>query len=192
MSSTMKRFQWFSSTAAGLAALGMILPTGVLAAEGPPAAAPTAARQQQQALDVSLADGGILSGQVVDAQGTPIAGTQVKLRSMRGETATGYTDAHGQFQLRGLPGGLYEVNAAQRSATCRLWAANSGPPSAVRQVMLVAGQDVTRGQPYIKGPQGGQYFGGTGAVVGGVIILGALGGVVAGGIITGLQEPSGS
>ncbi len=64
--------------------------------------------------------------------------------------------------------------------------------------MLVAGQPVTRGQwPTQQSPplgsgyrQGGRFFGGTGAFWGGVIILGSLGGIVAGGIITGEQGSS--
>jgi hypothetical protein len=139
-----------------------------------------------QALDISLEDGGVLNGQVVDAAGVPLAQTVVNLRSINGRVATGHTDSSGRFQIRGLGGGLYEVTAAQRSGTFRLWAAGASPPGAVKQVLLVAGQQVTRGQ-YL---QGGQWFGGTGALLGGTIILGSLGGVVAGGIITGLQGPS--
>jgi hypothetical protein len=65
---------------------------------------------------------------------------------------------------------------------------DASPPGAVKQVLLVAGQPVTRGQYRGRG----QWFGGTGALVGGVIILGSLGGIVAGGIITGLQNPPSS
>jgi hypothetical protein len=187
------RSQWFRSTAVGIAALGLVLPASVFAddavpATGPvPAGTPTAAKQTPQVLDVSLADGGALAGQVVDAQGLPLPETEVKVRSITGQAASsGFTDENGRFQIRGLAGGLYEVTAAQGSGAFRLWTAAASPPGAVKQVLLVAGQQVTRGQ-YLSG---GQWFGGTGSLVGGTIILGSLGGIVAGAIITGLQQPS--
>jgi Carboxypeptidase regulatory-like domain len=191
----MKRFHWYQSAAAGVAALGLMLPAGVTfaadttwsGARAPAAAVP--ARQAPVVVDVSLANGGVLTGQVVDAQGQPLAGTPVAVRSAQGMVTWGTTDRGGRFQLAGLGGGLYEVSAAQRSGAFRLWANNSSPPSAVKQVMLVAGEPVARGQhPTDFGNrQGGNYFGGLGAFWGGVIILGSLGGIVAGGIITGEQ-----
>ncbi len=129
---SMKRFQRFQFAAAGLAALGLVLPSGrhvggrrlghrpadrdstrpagkrgaVPAGAMPPGQAPTV-------LDVSLGDGGMLSGQVVDAQGRPMAQTPVVVRGASGQVAVAGTDGGGRFQFRGLPGGLYEVTAAE-------------------------------------------------------------------------------
>ena len=66
--------------------------------------------------------------------------------AVTGQAATANTDSDGRFQIRGLSGGLYEVTAAQRSGAFRLWAGDASPPGAVKQVLLVAGQQVTRGQ----------------------------------------------
>jgi hypothetical protein len=182
------RFQWLSSAAAGIAALGMILPPAVLAADSTPPSTPVTAAPAPQVLDVSLAEGGVLTGQVVDGQGLPLPGTVVGLRTGKGDVATSSTDTEGRFQVRGLAGGLYEVTAAEHSQAFRLWTGNASPPGAIKQVMLVADGSITRGQYRGRG----QWFGGTGALLGGTIILGSLGGIVAGGIITGLQNPPAS
>src|SRR5277367_6192962 len=127
----------FRSTAISIAALGLILPSGVFAADALPASTPAAARQAPQVSDVSLADGGVLAGQVVDAQGLPLPSTVVTVRSVMGQVANGYTAADGRFQIRGLSGGLYQVTAAQGSGAFRLWTASASPPGAVKQVLLV-------------------------------------------------------
>jgi hypothetical protein len=190
MSLLVKRFRFFSSAVAGIAALGLILPSSVLAADAVQPGRPAPATQGAQVSDVSLGEGGVLFGQLVDAQGLPLPQTLVKVRSVTGQVASGYTERDGRFQIHGLSGGLYEATAAQGTSAFRLWTAAASPPGAVKQVLLVAGQQITRGQLVVRGPQGGQYFGGTGALLGGVIILGSLGGIVAGAIITGLQSPS--
>jgi hypothetical protein len=188
MSLFVHRFRWLQSAAAGIAALGFILPPAAFAADAMPASVPPTAAPATQVLDVSLGEGGVLAGQVVDGQGLPMPATVVRLRTGKGEVASSYTDSEGRFQVRGLGGGLYEVTAGDQSGAFRLWTGDASPPGAVKQVMLVAGGPVTRGQYLGRG----QWFGGTGALLGGTIILGSLGGVVAGGIITGLQSPSGS
>jgi carboxypeptidase family protein len=195
-------FHWIQSAAAGIAAAGLLLPSGVtFAADAvwtPARGNNTPAQAAPSVLDVSLANGGILTGQVVDGQGRPLAATAVTLRGAGGQTATAATDRDGRFEFQRLGGGLYEVTAAERCGNFRLWAPGSSPPGAVHQVMLVAGEPVTRGQ-WSGGPgptsmpgyrNGGRYFGGTGAFWGGLIILGSLGGIVAGGIITGEQGSS--
>ena len=63
-------------------------------------------------LDVELAPGGVLSGQVVDAGGTPLA--QVPVSVWRDTTELGRTvsDKEGRFAISGLNGGLHRVVAA--------------------------------------------------------------------------------
>jgi hypothetical protein len=183
-----QRFQWLPSTAAAIAALGLILPSATFAADALPADASVAVTPAPQVQDVSLGEGGVLAGQVVDGQGLPMPATVVTLRTAKGDVASSYTDREGRFQVRGLGGGLYELTVADRSSAFRLWTSETSPPAAVKQVMLVGGGPITRGQYLGRG----QYFGGTGSLLGGTIILGSLGGIVAGGIITGLQSPPGS
>ena len=63
--------------------------------------------------DVALTSGGVFSGQVVDVQGRPQAGSTVAVSQTQQVVATATTDANGQFSIRGLQGGMYQVVAGQ-------------------------------------------------------------------------------
>ncbi|HTU25160.1 MAG TPA: carboxypeptidase-like regulatory domain-containing protein [Pirellulales bacterium] len=197
----MKSLRWLQSVAVGIASFGLIMPRAAFAVEATlsaaasptPAAAPTptatptatSVAGQSQVLDVGLAAGGMLRGQVVDPQGLPMRGVEVSLNAAKGHVATCSTDQEGRFEIHNLGGGLYEVAAAGKSGAFRLWTDGTSPPQAVKQVLLVAGQPVTRGQWV---GRGGWLGGGGGAYLGGAIILGSLGGIIAGGIISGEQS----
>jgi len=96
-------------------------------------------------MDVALGDGGTLLGQVVDPQSTPQAQVPVILRQGEQELAVGKTDANGYFSFSGLRGGVYQVQAADGTGMCRLWAPRTAPPAAQKGVLIVAGKDVVRG-----------------------------------------------
>jgi hypothetical protein len=189
----MKRVLWYQRALAGLATFGLVLPSGVgVAADATrlPAATPQS-DAAPKILDVSLGEGGVLAGQLVDGQGLPLPGASVSVRSSGGQTFAAMTDREGRFQFANLQGGLYEVSAAGRGGNFRLWSAGASPPGAVKQVMLVSGETIARGQFISPGyRQGGGRWGGQGAFLGGVIVLGSLGGVIAGGIIAGEQGSS--
>ncbi|HTU26047.1 MAG TPA: carboxypeptidase-like regulatory domain-containing protein, partial [Pirellulales bacterium] len=152
----MKRFQFLQYAAAALASLGFVLPSGVFAAEAPTPSAPAATAAATDAapliLDVSLGDGGMLRGQVVNGEGTPLAQTLVVIRSGANDSASTLTDRQGYFVVQGLHGGLYEVSSAGGSGMFRVWTAAASPPSANRSVLIVAGGDVNRGQCCCQGP----------------------------------------
>ncbi len=133
----MKRIQVIVGTlvAAALVGLGW---TSVQAA--------TPQQEKINVIDVALADGGVLMGQVVDTQGVAKANVPVKLTAGEKELAVGKTDANGYFAFRGLRGGMYQLTAAEGTGMYRLWAPRTAPPSAQRGALVVAGQDLARGQ----------------------------------------------
>ncbi len=96
--------------------------------------------------DVALNDGGVLLGQVVDVQGAGQASKKVSLRLSEREVAEAKTDANGYFAFRGIRGGVYELMAADGVGAYRLWAPGTAPPKAQPGAMVVAGQDLVRGQ----------------------------------------------
>ena len=128
--------------AAALSCLGMLLsPTAMTAA---PLVAPS---------DVALGNGGVLVGQVVDAQGAAVAMATVTLADHKQEIAQVRADQEGKFSVSGLRGGVYRISFRGQDAMYRLWAPNTAPPVAQQGVILVVGDDVIRGQHgYSAGP----------------------------------------
>jgi len=120
-----------------LAALGS--PTAALAV-GPEAATPSVAA------DVAMTADGRLIGQVVDAQGAPLAHTPVSVRDQDRELIRAATDQHGFFAVKGLPSGVYQFVAAEGLGSYRVWTAATAPPGAGQGALIVAGQDLARGQ----------------------------------------------
>jgi len=115
----------------------------------PVAAAPLATAPK----DISLHKGGVLLGQIVDAQGASVASAQVSLYSGGKEVARTQSDRTGKFSVSGLKGGVYQVASANNRGVYRLWSPRTAPPAAGRGMMLVSGSDIARGQS--GGPFGG-------------------------------------
>lgn len=116
----------------------------------------TATRAQTQ--DVALQEQGMLAGNLVDDQGAGKAAVPVVVTRQGKLVAKTETDANGRFEVRGLTGGVYEVQTPLGSGVYRLWAPRTAPPSAKTVATVVAdGQDqsVIRAQ----GPMGGSAFG---------------------------------
>jgi len=130
----------------GLACLGLLLPPFLPEAAVAGQEADIQQGSQVPARDVALQDGGTLVGQVVDGQGNPLAGARVTVRQMDREVAVTAADAQGQFAVRGLRGGQYQIVAGGSAAAYRLWAPNTSPPAAQPRAILVAGPTQVRGQ----------------------------------------------
>jgi S1-C subfamily serine protease len=96
--------------------------------------------------DVALGNGGVLVGQVVDAQGKAAAMATVILADHQQEIARVRTDQEGKFSALGLRGGVYRISSQGQETIYRLWAPNTAPPIAQQGVTLVVGNDVVRGQ----------------------------------------------
>jgi len=133
----MKRAGIVKGFAVCLAVLGFCLPQPLLAA--------VPASQAPVAIDVALSDGGVLFGQVVDAQGSAKSKVPVSLRAGDRELAVSRTDGGGHFAFSGLRGGVYQLTAAEGISAYRLWAPGTAPPAAQPGALVVAGQDLVRG-----------------------------------------------
>ncbi len=146
-----------------LSCVGMTLPTTVMAA-------PTVvlAKQIGQApRDVALHEGGVLVGQLLDAQGVGVAEAPITVKSAGKEVARATTDKDGKFRVMGLKGGVHQVVAVGRQDVYRLWAPRTAPPAARRGLMLVSSTDVVRGQCDCGTPVCGSACSGGGGVYGG-------------------------
>jgi hypothetical protein len=87
-------------------------------------------------VDIALADGGVLHGQVVDLQGSGVTGAPVAVKTQNRDVATAITTADGHFSVTGLRGGVYQVAAGQDQGVYRLWSAGTAPPSAQNKAII--------------------------------------------------------
>lgn len=97
-----------------------------------------AARPASPITDVTLDDTGQFLGQIVDAQGQPRGGVLVVLRQGHREVARTLTDTQGQFAVVNVPAGLYQLDVGSTRAVYRVWTAETAPPHASQQAVLVA------------------------------------------------------
>lgn len=97
-------------------------------------------------LDVSLHEGGKLIGVYVNKAGKPVQGNRIQIRQQSKVIASVDTDDRGRFEAAGLRGGVYEISTAQGVGMFRLWTAKTAPPAARQSVLLVANENVVRGQ----------------------------------------------
>ena len=115
------------STMISLATLGLCLPQVAFAASPTPT---------PPVLDIALTDGGVLHGQVVDLQGSGVAGVPVSVKAQNQEVIRTTTTEGGRFSVKGLRGGVYQLAAAQGQGVYRMWAANTAPPSAQKNAIV--------------------------------------------------------
>jgi len=98
--------------------------------------------------DIALGEGGLLAGQLLGAQGNPLAGVRVSLEDVQNrEIATVTTDQQGRFSVANVRGGVYQIVTPNSRGIYRLWAPGMAPPSAKQGVLMVAGGDAVRGAP---------------------------------------------
>ena len=96
--------------------------------------------------DVALQDGGVLMGQIVSSAGAPLANATVRISHRGTEVASVVTSEQGQFAVRGLQGGVYQVSTDHGSGVFRVWATGTAPQNARQGLVFVAQDDVVRGQ----------------------------------------------
>ncbi|MFO1021788.1 MAG: carboxypeptidase-like regulatory domain-containing protein [Planctomycetales bacterium] len=132
-----------------LACLGMVCPQMKVYAASPKSAQEksktTSSSSVVQAVDVSLAKGGVFSGRVVDEQGKAVEGANVTIRQAGRVVATTTTTANGEFTVANLRGGTYDVMAGQSEGVYRMWAVDTAPPSAAAHPMIVSRARIVRG-----------------------------------------------
>ena len=118
-----------------LSCVAMISPTAIMAAP-----------VKNTPRDVALHKGGVLVGQMLDAQGAAVVAVPVSVKTAGKEIAKVRTDQQGKFQVRGLRGGVHVVAAGGQQGVYRLWAPRTAPPAARQGLMLVPSTDIVRGQ----------------------------------------------
>lgn len=96
--------------------------------------------------DVKLAQRGILTARVVDLQGNPVVGEQVSVMFQGKEIATAVSDENGFTAVSGLRPGLHAIVTPTGTTACRLWNADTAPPTATAVPAVVADSEVIRGQ----------------------------------------------
>lgn len=96
--------------------------------------------------DVKLAKGGILTARIVDLQGKPVGGEQVSVMFQGKEIAAVVSDADGVASVRGLRPGLHAIVTPTGTTACRLWNADTAPPTATAVPAVVSDAEVIRGQ----------------------------------------------
>ena len=129
--------RYLKHTIIAMASVGILLPHAAFAAN--PGQAPVVVR------DVALAQGGILHGQVITAQGAVLPKTQVALLQNGNLVAKLLTDDQGRFAARDVRAGLYVVATPGTQGVVRAWAPRTAPPSAVRGLLLVPSGEVVNG-----------------------------------------------
>jgi hypothetical protein len=123
----------------------MLIPQMALGVEGTrPAEARSSAAPVVR--DVALQAGGVLRGQVLNAQGAPAAMTKVVLAQQGQALAEATTDAQGRFSFSGLKGGVYQVATTHGASVYRAWNPGTAPPAAQADALIVNGEAVIRGQ----------------------------------------------
>ncbi len=120
-----------------LATVGVCLPQCGLAAQ--PVHSPNI-------VDVTLGKGGVMLGQVVDTAGAAKAEVPVSLHRGQQQLGVTKTDGNGYFAFSGLRGGVYQVVAAEGQGAYRAWTPGTAPPSSQQGALVVAGEDLIRGQ----------------------------------------------
>ncbi len=124
--------------------------------------------KSHRADDIALKVDGKLRGQILDHQGRPSAFTKIVIVQRQQAVGHAKTDITGQFVLRGLKPGVYQIHSEVGSKSVRLWAPQTAPPAAQQAVLLVGDANTVRGQIDMQtyGP--------------------AIRGAIAGGLLTGL------
>lgn len=139
----MKPVKFLQKISVALATIGMLVPNVGIAfgAESQSSSRPSAA-----IVDVSLVDGGVLQGQVVDGNGVVQANAPVTVHQGKNAIATATTNKNGEFAVKGLKGGMYVVSTTGAAGVVRAWAPRTAPPSAVKGILLVPGDQAVRAQ----------------------------------------------
>jgi hypothetical protein len=91
---------------------------------------------QSQCIDVCLATGGMLTGQIVDPRGVPRAHDQVAVFYGDQAVAKTSTDADGRFSIAGIRGGRHDVATKGGCQSIRCWTPTSAPPHAISSVLV--------------------------------------------------------
>ncbi len=102
--------------------------------------------QAPKVLDVTLSSEGKLVGQVVNADGNPVAGEPIVLLMKRTAVSKTTTDLQGRFGLVAPRSGVFTVVVVDRVIPVRAWRAEIAPPAARASLLCVTTESTVRGQ----------------------------------------------
>lgn len=158
----MKLKTYLKATVTGLACLGMFLPADLMAA--PPeakgkstgrasltgnvtsASAGKSRRAKTRIVDVELAKGGTLNGQVINAKKDSINKAVISVRTAKQEVGRSLSDESGSFTIQKIPTGTFYVVAGTGHGVYRLWKNGTAPKKALKQIKIVSDRTVVRAQ----------------------------------------------
>jgi hypothetical protein len=103
--------------------------------------------------DVALQEDGVIRGRVLHSDGRPIDGSRVVIKKGERIAAAVISEANGQFQVKGLASGVYQIETPTGYGTYRFWTKDAAPPSAMTHALLVSKEPVLRGQFGLFTPQ---------------------------------------
>lgn len=159
----------YFTIAQSLSVMGLLLCGNAVAQDARVAAASNSRNAKTVVIsDVALQNGSVLVGQYLQPNGKPYADSKVALMQNGKIVHLVETNKDGQFSVR-AKAGVYEIQTDRTASAYRLWAPDTAPPAAKKGVVIVADQDVVRGQF-------GDMSLGEGAIIGGA----AAGGIIAG------------
>lgn len=144
----MKPIKFAQNLSVALAAVGLLMPNATIAFANEARAAATtpSAATAPRIIDVSLVDGGVLKGQVMSSAGVAQTNSDVAVLQGKEVVARAKTNQTGEFAVQGLKGGVYIVSTDGAAGVVRTWAPHTAPPSAVKSVLLVPGDETVRAQ----------------------------------------------
>ncbi|MDC0935326.1 carboxypeptidase-like regulatory domain-containing protein [Pirellulales bacterium] len=145
----MNRFITMGRVASLAATVALIVPSHVVAAQ--PAPNHATKFEPVRPVDVALDGQRGFSGQVLNVEGRPVAGTTVTLYQGKQQWQT-ITDADGQYRVADLQGGAYVARVGDQLKQVRAWAPNTAPPGANRGLLMIDGNQLIRGQAYCGNP----------------------------------------
>ena len=96
--------------------------------------------------DVKLQAEGTLTARVVDLQGNPVVGEHVSVMFRGKEIAAVVSDEDGFATASGLRPGLHAIVTPTGTTACRLWNADTAPPTATSVPAVVSDAEIIRGQ----------------------------------------------
>lgn len=178
----MKRHTWWQRACAWVAAATVVVPMQVMANQ--PVVVPQVPVKPQPAqpavktVDVALDVHGRLSGQVVNVEGQPQVKSVVSLTDGK-QTQKVITNQRGEFRLDNVATGSYRLQVGKQLKPCRVWKQAAAPPQANQGVMLIAGDQIVRGQTYCGSPVAAGYGGFKEAMTHPLVVAGVVAAAIA-------------
>lgn len=96
--------------------------------------------------DIALQKGGVLVGRLTGKKGKLRAQQKIVIRQNGQLVEEITTGKNGQFKVKGLRGGIYEIASEHGVGGFRAWTVGTAPPSAKQFAVLIDSNEVVRGQ----------------------------------------------